>query len=40
MTGSPAIAARNAFQDQTATGKLNAVITPTGPRGCHCSYIR
>ena len=30
----------NAFQAQTATGKLNAVITPTTPKGCHCSYIR
>ena len=24
----------------TATGKLKAVITPTTPSGCHCSYIR
>src|SRR5580704_19182972 len=36
----PAIAARKAFQDQTATGKLNAEITPTTPSGCHCSYMR
>ena len=28
------------FQDHTATGKLKAVMTPTGPSGCHCSYIR
>ena len=28
------------FQDQTATGKLNAVIVPTRPSGCHCSYMR
>ena len=35
----PQIAARNAFQLHTATGKLNAVITPTIPNGCHCSYI-
>ena len=24
----------------SATGKLNAEITPTTPSGCHCSYIR
>ena len=35
----PQIAAINAFQLQTATGKLNALITPTIPSGCHCSYI-
>ena len=28
-----------AFQDQTATGKLNAEIIPTTPKGCHCSNI-
>ena len=28
------------FQDQTATGKLNAVMTPTTPSGCHCSIMR
>ncbi len=39
-TGSPHTAAIAAFQDQTATGKLNAVMTPTGPSGCHCSIIR
>ena len=33
-------AARNAFHDHTATGKLNAEITPTTPSGCHCSYMR
>ena len=22
------------------TGKLNEVMTPTGPSGCHCSYMR
>jgi hypothetical protein len=27
-----------AFHDHTATGKLKAVITPTGPSGSHCSY--
>ena len=35
----PHIAAMKAFQLQTATGKLNALITPVMPRGCHCSYI-
>src|SRR5687767_2937410 len=40
ITLSPHTAAIAAFHDQTATGKLKAVITPTGPRGCHCSYIR
>ena len=37
---SPQTAAIAAFQAQTATGKLNAVMMPTGPSGCHCSYIR
>ena len=37
---SPHTAARNAFQDHTATGKLNALMIPTGPSGCHCSYMR
>src|SRR5208337_2307757 len=32
-TVSPAISASMAFQDHTATGKLNAVITPAGPSG-------
>ena len=36
----PVMAARNAFQDHTATGKLKAEITPTTPSGCHCSYMR
>ena len=40
MIGSPHTAASAAFQDHTATGKLNAVMTPTGPSGCHCSIIR
>ena len=39
-TGSPHTAASAAFHDHTATGKLNAVITPIGPSGCHCSIIR
>jgi hypothetical protein len=37
---SPHTAAIAEFHDQTAAGKLNAVITPTGPSGCHCSYMR
>ena len=36
----PQMAARNAFHAQTATGKLKAVMMPTGPSGCHCSSIR
>ena len=40
ITGSPHTNARAAFHDQTATGKLNAVMMPTGPSGCHCSIIR
>src|SRR3546814_12535006 len=28
------------FHAQTATGKLNAEITPTTPSGCHTSIIR
>src|SRR5205823_4703120 len=28
------------FHDQTATGKLNAVITAMTPSGCHCSISR
>jgi len=39
-TGSPQTKASAAFQAQTATGKLNAVITPTGPSGSHCSIMR
>src|SRR5439155_21113096 len=37
---SPQTAASAAFHDQTATGKLNAVITATTPNGCHCSIGR
>ena len=37
---SPQTAAMKAFQDQTATGKLNALMIPMGPSGCHCSYMR
>ena len=36
----PQTAASIAFHAHTATGKLNAVITPTTPSGCHCSIIR
>ena len=39
-TGSPQTSASVAFHAQTATGKLNAVMTPTGPSGCHCSIMR
>ena len=39
-TVSPHTHASIAFHAHTATGKLNAVITPTTPSGCHCSYIR
>src|SRR5688500_9735396 len=39
-TTSPHTNAIIAFHDQTATGKLNAEITPTIPSGCHCSYMR
>ncbi len=37
---SPQTRASAAFQDHTATGKLKADITPTGPRGCQLSWIR
>ena len=40
ITVSPHTAASAAFHDHTATGKLNAEITPIGPSGCHCSIIR
>ena len=39
-TLSPQTKARALFQDQTATGKLNAEITPTTPAGCQVSIIR
>ena len=38
--GSPQTRAMAVFQLQTATGKLKAVMTPTTPRGCHCSCRR
>ncbi len=40
ITGSPHTSARAAFHDHTATGKLNAVMTATGPIGCHDSISR
>ena len=39
-TASPQTKASAAFHDQTATGKLKALMTPTTPSGCHCSIIR
>ena len=39
MTELPATKARQVFQAQTATGKLNAVMTPHTPMGCHSSRI-
>ena len=39
-TASPHTNASVAFHDHTATGKLNALMTPTTPSGCHCSIIR
>ncbi len=39
-TGSPQTSASAAFHDQTATGKLKAVITPQTPSGCQVSIIR
>src|SRR5690606_3053264 len=40
MTVSPQARAIAVFHDQTATGKLKALITPTTPRGCHVSIRR
>ena len=40
ITGSPQTSASAAFHAHTATGKLKALITSTGPSGCHCSIIR
>ena len=39
-TGSPHTSASAAFQLQTATGKLNALMTPIGPSGCQVSSMR
>ena len=40
MQASPQTAATIAFHAQTAFGKLNAVMHPITPSGCHCSYMR
>ena len=40
IVASPQTAARVAFHDQTATGKLKAEIIPITPSGCHCSIRR
>ena len=40
ITGLPQTSASAAFHAHTATGKLKALITSTGPSGCHCSIIR
>ena len=40
ITGSPQTSASAAFQLQTATGKLKALITATGPSGCQVSVSR
>ena len=39
-TGSPHTSASAEFQLHTATGKLKALITPTGPSGCQVSSMR
>ena len=39
-TALPQVIASAKFQAQTATGKLNALITPTTPSGCHVSLSR
>ena len=39
-TGSPATRAMAVFHAHTATGKLKAVMIPTGPSGCQVSIIR
>ena len=40
ITGSPQAIAIAVFHDQTATGKLNAVITAATPSGCQVSASR
>ena len=37
---SPHASASEAFHAQTATGKLNALMTPATPSGCQVSIIR
>ncbi len=39
-TVSPQTSATAVFHAHTATGKLNAVMTPTTPSGCHVSISR
>ena len=39
-TVSPQTSAMAVFHAHTATGKLNAVMTPTTPSGCHVSISR
>ena len=39
MTGLPQTMANAVFQDQTATGKLKAEMTPMTPSGCHVSRM-
>ena len=39
-TGSPQTSATAVFHDQTAAGKLKALITPTTPSGCQVSISR
>ena len=40
ITGLPQTSAIAVFHDQTATGKLKAVMTAQGPKGCQVSIIR
>jgi len=40
ISGSPQTNAKAAFHDHTATGKLNAVMIPAGPKGCQLSSMR
>ena len=40
MMGSPQTSAMAVFQDHTAAGKLNALMTPTTPSGCQVSISR
>ena len=39
-TVSPQTSATAVFHDHTATGKLNALMTPTTPSGCQVSISR
>ena len=40
MRESPQTQAMALFHAHTATGKLNAEMTPTTPSGCHCSIMK